>query len=180
MQKRSKRVAFGLVSIQLVSPTRGDFSHGVTKSQIREEFPFNWFPLREGTRLIHGVMEVCKLVSIQLVSPTRGDRMSRGGYLIATWGLSFHSTGFPYERGQCTMTNSSANSQTTVSIQLVSPTRGDLLKRSRQPPPLRPSLKFPFNWFPLREGTHQSLPLTQQRNITCVSIQLVSPTRGDR
>ena len=62
---------------------------------------------------------------------------------------------------------------TSVSIQLVSPARGEgvlVLMSSIVSP-------FPFNWFPLREGRKTPGGTTSRR--TPVSIQLVSPARGE-
>ena len=65
-------------------------------------FPFNWFPLREGSseKTIYIDFEVEGIVSIQLVSPARGEPQSSAP---STPGSGFRM--------------------------------------------------FPFNWFPLREGS---------------------------
>ena len=64
-------------------------------------FPFNWFPLREGSiKKIVEIDPIKKEVSIQLVSPARGELAKSFPTLI----------------------------------------RADLVR-------------FPFNWFPLREGS---------------------------
>ena len=94
-------------------------------------------------------------VSIQLISPTRGDEELELGRIIAT--TSFHSTDFPYERGQDKaiplQTNIDKSFHSTdfpyergprlgdipealadlVSIQLISPTRGDPSIRTLSP-----------------------------------------------
>ena len=38
------------VSIQLVSPARGELDIRQLKTILFGEFPFNWFPLREGNK----------------------------------------------------------------------------------------------------------------------------------
>ena len=83
-------------------------------------FPFNWFPLREGSKN-------------RFVSPISSSS-------------SFHSIGFPCERGASAK---GLSSQSRVSIQLVSPARGEGLLTLDCLAGLE---VFPFNWFPLREG----------------------------
>ena len=41
-------------------------------------FPFNWFPLREGSVLIPITVAFLTRVSIQLVSPARGEMLKQG------------------------------------------------------------------------------------------------------
>ena len=90
--------SFCLVSIQLVSPARGEDM--------------------DTDRSFSGVS-----VSIQLVSPARGEEDDRIVFLRAMC-EGFHSIGFPCERG------------------------GQLSKAV-----YGCTLLFPFNWFPLREGS---------------------------
>ena len=116
----------------------------------REEFPFNWFPLREGNRgSVRPYRGLGLDVSIQLVSPARGelDRLNRPRLPQAK---SFHSIGFPCERGTTTTAASGTVKTGLVSIQLVSPARGE-----------------------------PQSPLQLRRNRKSVSIQLVSPARGE-
>ena len=116
----------------------------------------------------------CLHVSIQLVSPARGE--ARVWRTKDSWrhSVSFHSIGFPCERGggfrAFTLTWS-----VFVSIQLVSPARGEVVDEcwdqlirgvsiqlvspargeggTRNPPAVAvENFSFPFNWFPLREG----------------------------
>ena len=86
---------------------------------------------------------------------------------------SFHSIGFPCERG-VRRRRTRGRAGLRVSIQLVSPARGEFIK---VPPQTFLQMRFPFNWFPLREGSsEETLPDT---DTTEVSIQLVSPARGE-
>ena len=89
------------------------------------------------------------MVSIQLGSPARGDIQNTRDRVQLRPTPSFHSIGFPCERGQGIAE----------------------LSTLRNP-------QFPFNWVPLREGTSlifaNSEGLTNR-----VSIQLGSPARGD-
>ena len=62
-----------------------------------------------------------------------------------------------------------------VSIQLVSPARGEPIATAGTPAGL--AAGFPFNWFPLREGNFRQ-PWAWLI-INGVSIQLVSPARGE-
>ena len=86
-----------IVSIQLVSPARGELPMLNEQQAIAFKFPFNWFPLREGNFLYDRLSEqgipfpfnwfplregnICqrfgttsdRVVSIQLVSPARGE-----------------------------------------------------------------------------------------------------------
>ena len=185
----------GRVSIQLVSPARGEPQQN-TRNSDRDS------------------------VSIQLVSPARGEH-GRSVFLLVlqicfhsigfpcergtfyrkchSWQniLSFHSIGFPCERGTnhriATLTKSGkfpfnwfplregnsyyvwegVHAGGKVSIQLVSPARGEPFQFC-QPIDI---FEFPFNWFPLREGNNNDIGHYQfQWN---VSIQLVSPARGE-
>ena len=92
------------------------------------KFPFNWFPLREGRQGHQGQRPwpaTHTNVSIQLVSPARGElQVTSRVWLRVILGFSFHSIGFPCERGDG---------------------YDDIVMGN-------PSSKFPFNWFPLREG----------------------------
>ena len=85
------------VSIQLVSPARGELQIQILLSH-QQKFPFNWFPLREGN------------MGLGLVK-------SHGA-------MSFHSIGFPCERGTRTLKFIKLRIW-EVSIQLVSPARGE-------------------------------------------------------
>ena len=73
------------------------------------------------------------------------------GWMLWIHRLSFHSTDFPYERGPGRVRGTSCCTRIMVSIQLISPTRGDI-KRFALP-----------GYFKYQ-----------------VSIQLISPTRGDQ
>ena len=84
-------------------------------------FPFNWFPLREGN--------------------------IRSDFIMWPFMSCFHSIGFPCERGT-KLYSLQPGIRIRVSIQLVSPARGELQIQIL----LSHQQKFPFNWFPLREG----------------------------
>ncbi len=85
------------VSIQVVSPASEDL--GYKQLSINHtKFPFKWFPQRVGTR-------------------------SSLPYVLRF--TSFHSSGFPSEWGQI-KTPTRSLSPEEVSIQVVSPTSGDL------------------------------------------------------
>ena len=86
------------VSIQLVSPARGEPPLGATAEAVDVSFPFNWFPLREGNSLFSKFMARPLWVSIQLVSPARGELFGFGLQYCESF-LCFHSIGFPCERG---------------------------------------------------------------------------------
>ena len=92
------------------------------------EFPFNWFPLREGSYQ-DGKLNVSSEeleVSIQLVSPARGETPTTNSPVsVAVTG--FHSIGFPCERGD-RKSCLGQDSGLLVSIQLVSPARGEIDK----------------------------------------------------
>ena len=81
-------------------------------------------------------------VSIQLVSPARGEPEN-----YAEWAThleeSFHSIGFPCERG------------TWIHF-------ANVLTGER--------FKFPFNWFPLREGNPKQLPQSLMNDLSFHSI----------
>ena len=62
-----------MVSIQLVSPARGELWVGGWQHDHRISFPFNWFPLREGNFRQPWAWLIINGVSIQLVSPARGE-----------------------------------------------------------------------------------------------------------
>ena len=142
-------------------------------------FPFNWVPLREGTCPSANVVIIRSAVSIQLGSPARGD-IARP-IIVVVPQSSFHSIGFPCERGLLTTESSdfaiasfhsigfpcergpdwcpckNVHPHVTVSIQLGSPARGDTFIITLPPPVILN--RFPFNWVPLREGT-----LTRRRS----------------
>ena len=85
------------VSIQLISPTRGDVSNGsFTLEEINVSIQLI-SPTR-GDREILYEARIGNKVSIQLISPTRGDRREPLMATVAEF-LGFHSTDFPYERG---------------------------------------------------------------------------------
>ena len=159
----------------MVSPARGEWSlpneelclrlgfHSIgfpcergerTECVISQEyilFPFNWFPLREGSADGHFYGFRPGRVSIQLVSPARGE-LGFLGYAVA---LKLKK----------------------VSIQLVSPACGELMATYLMKNTLKSS--FPFNWFPLREGSTITGGIVRLRISKRVSIQLVSPARGE-
>ena len=88
-------------------------------------FPFNWYPQRVGMTS-HPVL-VCFLleaVSIQLVSPASGDFPSVTRSLVIDCSC-FHSIGIPSEWGFLVKVTFTKNTDTQVSIQLVSPASGD-------------------------------------------------------
>ena len=66
-----------------------------------------------------------------------------------------------------------------VSIQLVSPARGEL-ETVEHYANTREVVMFPFNWFPLREGSWILEVSAAFLPPDPVSIQLVSPARGER
>ena len=99
---RSQRF-IGRVSIQLISPTRGDQRHQKLDLlrrptpifvSIQLISPTRGDPLLKSRRSTSLVSQV----SIQLISPTRGDSCYLSTKIHS--GLSFHSTDFPYERGR--------------------------------------------------------------------------------
>ena len=63
-----------------------------------EEFPFNWFPLREGNDSLREYSDRPAPVSIQLVSPARGEPLNFTSP-TRTNEQCFHSISFPCERG---------------------------------------------------------------------------------
>ena len=134
------------VSIQLISPTRGDLQQKLADQILQLSFHSTDFPYERGPALINaaeypelvgfhstdfpyerGPAEItiaskppeCDRVSIQLISPTRGDRSC-----IRSRSPSVTDPGF-----------------SDVSIQLISPTRGDLMTKVDTPE----YFVFPFN-----------------------------------
>ena len=92
---------------------------------LRGLFPFNWVPLREGSL-----------------------RKRKANVL---GGRSFHSIGFPCERG------------------------AESYQEEHSPK----SREFPFNWVPLREGSYPLIATINRVGKCLVSIQLGSPARGE-
>ena len=132
------------VSIQLVSPTRGDLRKESSPiiSATHSSFHSTGFPYKRGLVIKLVCIHRNKSVSIQLVSPTRGDFEDQKCLsALAEW-WSFHSTGFPYKRGRNEL-GSLRTSQHVVSIQLVSPTRGDKYPSAGKPGNI--VIRFPFN-----------------------------------
>ena len=122
-------VLFNSVSIQLVSPARGEPKQSPEKAYLRETvFPFNWFPLREGNCICVLLTEHTG-VSIQLVSPARGELAENKSSCDAYDRFPFNW--FPLREGNCNSVR----------------WEGDRL------------LMFPFNWFPLREGNETIAPV---------------------
>ena len=126
---------------------------GTTQRLLRRlghrKFPFNWVPLREGTCYLLGVNPCLKRKFPFNWVPLREGTVEA---LLPFVGSveSFHSIGFPCERG---------------------------LPKSKLP--FKLSTGFPFNWVPLREGTFFTKVGKVFIGIQHVSIQLGSPARGD-
>ena len=136
------------VSIQLVSPARGELRWTNVMIGMLIWFPFNWFPLREGNSGL-------------------GD-----GNMITEY--RFHSIGFPCERGTYCHSGNPCGSGGRVSIQLVSPARGELPSALGMADNQR---GFHSIGFPCERGTR--LDLGSGKGSIDVSIQLVSPARGE-
>ena len=143
------------VSIQLVSPARGEFTESVENipnEAVKVSIQLV-SPARGEKSKILILFPIVSGVSIQLVSPARGEviplrPMTKERLRL----LSFHSIGFPCERGAQELQERFDRKRIKVSIQLVSPARGELLERYLMPQNLPDRDLFPFNWFPLREG----------------------------
>ena len=112
------------VSIQLVSPARGEPTLDLQATFAEGRFPFNWFPLREGngdsTNFAYRKIDV----SIQLVSPARGEL---GAYpnTVVFMSVTFPFNWFPLREGNGNCVSAKVATR-SVSIQLVSPARGEL------------------------------------------------------
>ena len=114
---------------------------------LESRFPFNWFPLREGSIINFGLP-------------------------VAVY-LGFHSIGFPCERG-ARLSRRLPRIRARVSIQLVSPARGELRKLFLWASLLPAS--FHSIGFPCERGA-KGVELMKKWSL--VSIQLVSPARGE-
>ena len=115
----------GGVSIQLVSPARGENYIRIHANGDTTDVSIQLVSPARGEILSILIIHLSwHDVSIQLVSPARGERIDVGS-MTPSEALSFHSIGFPCERG----------------VLMLLPLLLMLL-------PL-----FTFNWFPLREGS---------------------------
>ena len=138
------------VSIQLISPTRGDSGSLVLKLKVPARFHSTDFPYERGLgmkRRSHFWQDL-EWVSIQLISPTRGD-----------------TVGYREKASRCH----------SVSIQLISPTRGDSVMGCLHH--ILGSLYVSIQLISPTRGDYK-VQLWQGRWAN-VSIQLISPTRGD-
>ena len=111
------------VSIQLVSPARGEFTESVENipnEAVKVSIQLV-SPARGEKSKILILFPIVSGVSIQLVSPARGESVVKEP--VADDSGSFHSIGFPCERGVLFF---------FIFVFFV--------------------VLFPFNWFPLREG----------------------------
>ncbi len=94
--------------------------------------------------------------------------------LLQQFNISFHSINVPSEWGQ-TATNSSSREILRVSIQLMSPASGDLLKN----PPVLPSPCLRVSIQLMSPASGDSIMLEIVHILEKVSIQLMSPASGD-
>ena len=135
----------------MVSPARGEFINDPYDQELIVGFPFNWFPLREGS--MNAVFANC----------TNFNKPR------------FHSIGFPCERGVAAVVHPA------LSLGLFPFNWFPLREGSSRSAVSLCSMQFPFNWFPLREGRLQSVPpASVPITPSPVSIQLVSPARGEQ
>ena len=133
-------------------PLREGSSHTQRKMTSFPLFPFNWFPLREGSwkaKLVTGKLRrflgfhsigfpcergVSKSLWLHAQDAEEGSFHSIGfpcergvntitDFINSDYDPGFHSIGFPCERGAWLSTRLSTSH--TVSIQLVSPARGE-------------------------------------------------------
>ncbi len=91
-------------------------------------------------------------VSIQLVSPASGEPMTGAISRWGTAGLGFHSIGFPSEWG---VQFRLVKGMWTTSFHSIGfPSEWGA---TGTPEKLHRTLEFPFNWFPQRVGSRQSI-----------------------
>ena len=153
---------------------RGTLSTHSGRYHTIVKFPFNWFPLREGNLFM-----ACNCDAIVTGFHSIGFPCERGTewcFHNAKFDLQvrFHSIGFPCERGTVPVWRKGAAKGCFHSIGFPCERGTDRSLHAYRDA----VFKFPFNWFPLREGnrrTNKPFP----RGRLGVSIQLVSPARGE-
>ena len=137
----------GIVSIQLVSPARGEHPLRRASSSPRV-FPFNWFPLREGNL----VASVCGSISNEKFPfnwfPLREGNSGNRRVIEAVKTAKFPFNWFPLREGNFARARDKF-SEGVVSIQLVSPARGELDAQAR----LLAITRFHSIGFPCERGT---------------------------
>ena len=117
---------------------------------VRLEFPFNWVPLREGTRrFAFRLSSRCVRQFPFNWVPLREGTATDPSAGTTTPYSSFHSIGFPCERGPPLAVGISSGVCIVFPFNWV-PLREGTVQSAEWTPPKN---GFPFNWVPLREGT---------------------------